>query len=77
MTRVGFTPDASGIHDMNGKGEILRCEGTGVPTGSTSGYSPGCIYHRIDGSSTTTVLYINTGTSASSTWTALGTGDYT
>lgn len=50
----------------------LQVFGTGAPSNSVAGYAPGCIYHRINGSSGT-ALYLNEGTVTSSTWVALGT----
>ena len=40
----------------------------GVPTASASGYAKGCLAINVAGSSTTTRLYINSGTNAAATW---------
>jgi hypothetical protein len=44
---------------------ILDCYGTTVPTDGDAGYSPGCHFKKIDGSTLDTVLYVNIGTNAS------------
>jgi hypothetical protein len=47
---------------------ILFTFGDGAPPASASGYAKGCLYVRTDASSTTTRLYINSGTNTSATW---------
>ncbi len=42
--------------------------GTGVPTNGVQGFAPGCLFINYKGS-TGTLVYVNTGTYASSTWT--------
>lgn len=40
----------------------------GVPTASAAGYAKGCIAINIAATTTTTRLYINSGTNTSATW---------
>jgi hypothetical protein len=40
----------------------------GVPTASASGYAKGCIAINVAATTTSTRLYINSGTNASATW---------
>lgn len=40
----------------------------GVPTASAAGYAKGCLAVNVAASSTTTRLYINSGTNAAATW---------
>ena len=44
---------------------ILRAWGDTVPSDGAEGYAPSCIFHKIDGTTLDTVLYINIGTVAS------------
>lgn len=43
---------------------------TGVPTNGVSGFAPGALFQNFKGT-TGTLLYCNTGTNASATWTAI------
>ncbi len=43
---------------------------TGVPTNGKVGYAPGCLWQNYLGTAGT-ILYVNTGTAASSTWLAI------
>ena len=45
----------------------------GVPTASASGYAKGCIAINVAASTTTTRIYINSGTNASATWASITT----
>lgn len=40
----------------------------GVPTASAAGYAKGCLAINVAATTTTTRLYINSGTAASATW---------
>lgn len=46
----------------------LIAYGAATPTNSAAGYQPGCIYINTAGS-VGSLVYVNTGTLASSTWT--------
>lgn len=46
----------------------IFAEGSGVPANSVGGYQKGCLYINRAGS-IGSLLYINSGTTASSTWT--------
>jgi outer membrane receptor for Fe3+-dicitrate len=59
------------LQEVAGVG-IIDAYGTGAPTASAAGYATGCTYHRIDGS-TDTSLYVNEGTKDSATWVVVTT----
>lgn len=59
--------DSTGIISRIPQRGATEAFGTGAPTNSVPGYAPGCIYHRVDGTAGVT-LYVNEGTSTSSTW---------
>lgn len=44
---------------------IMQCYGTTVPSDEAEGYAPSCIFHKVDGTTLDTVLYVNIGTKAS------------
>lgn len=45
--------------------------GATVPTDGATGYAKGCIFIHSDGSTTTTILYVNIGTSSSCNFNAV------
>lgn len=49
-------------------GNIIMAVKAGAPTASASGYSPSALFHDV----TNGVLYQNTGTATSATWSAIG-----
>jgi hypothetical protein len=49
---------------------IIIAEGATVPTNGTAGYAPGCVFFRRAGGANQQI-YVNTGTAASCTFTAL------
>lgn len=53
-------------------GGLLIAGGLAVPANGSSGYSPGCVFHQIDGVAGT-VLYVNEGTFASCAFKAVAT----
>lgn len=73
MSEIHRLQDASGIVGMTGDNLIYQIIGTGVPTDGLTGYLPGCIYQRRDGTTASTIIYTNSGTATSTTWVALDT----
>lgn len=72
MSRRRDIQDATGrLQYLAGRG-TLEAWGTGAPTNSATGFAPGCIYHRVDGTANT-ALYVNEGTFSSSSWKPLAT----
>lgn len=68
--RLHDIQDGSGlITRLPGRG-IMHAWGAGAPSGTT-GYAPGCIFTRVDGSAGT-AMYINEGTSSAAVWVAIG-----
>jgi len=63
--------DGTGIiAEVPGKGIVLAA-GDSVPADASVGYSPGCLFIQMDGTSVNTVLYANIGTVTSSNFDAL------
>lgn len=67
--------DPAVIVNDPGRG-ILLAKGTTVPTDGTTNYAPGALFIHVDGSAGDTV-YINNGSSTSSTFAAIPTGGTT
>lgn len=61
--------DATGILEKLVSRGTVQAYGAGAPTASAIGFAKGCLYHDV----TNGALYLNTGTSASATWTLLHT----
>ena len=59
---------ANGIIAVNEQQQPLILVGTAAPSNSQIGIAPGCLYIR---TGATPELYNNTGTAASTTWTAI------
>ena len=53
---------------------ITNCYGTTVPTDTTAGYAPGCVFVHTDGT-TGTSLYVNEGTATSCDFNAMATAE--
>jgi len=62
--------DAKGAISLGFDGNIVLAEGPSVPVNGTAGYAPGCVFFRRAGGANQQI-YINTGTAASCTFTAL------
>lgn len=71
MSRRHDIQDPTGIiaRVPGGKGALLAW-GDAAPTASIQGYAPGCIFINAAGTAGT-LVYVNTGTFASSTWVAI------
>lgn len=64
QARVHWGGEPAHIVEQPGTG-VLFASGTSVPADGAVGYSPGCIFIQTDGTSATTVLFVNVGTKAS------------
>jgi len=57
--------DGTGIIARDPGQGILHAYGTTVPTDATTGYAPGCLFIKTNGTTGVTINYVNTGTLAS------------
>lgn len=62
--------DPTGLICESGEG-ILIAYGDTVPTDASTGYAPGCIFLKTNGSTHSTIVYANIGTKASSNFDAM------
>jgi hypothetical protein len=68
MARRQDIQDATGaVGRLPGYG-TLEAWGAGAPAASAAGFAKGCLYHDV----TNALLYLNTGTTTSATWSLLG-----
>jgi hypothetical protein len=66
---IGYVDPKGAIVNKAGVG-ILIAEGTTVPADATTGYAPGCIFIKDDGTANATI-YVNEGTATSSLFKAI------
>ena len=57
------------VYLANKNGDILLCDGTTIPTDTSSGYAKGCIFNKTDVATGTGGTYLNKGTNTSSAFT--------
>lgn len=69
---VGFVDPKGIIINQPGRGALFA-SGTVVPGNGSSGYAPGCLFLKINGT-VGTQLYLNEGTVTSSTFNAMASG---
>ncbi len=67
MARRQTVQDPTGVISAIPVVGVTEAWGRGAPSNAQPGFATGCIYHRINGS-TGTSLYLNEGTNTSTTW---------
>lgn len=71
MSRRVDLQSADGVAEMIPGVGIMRAYGTAAPANGTAGYGKGCLFINLSAAGDTDLLYINQGTLASSTFTAI------
>lgn len=72
MTRGANIHDGTGVIARDPARGVLLQYGTVVPAANTAGYSPGCEFLKIDGTTVGTVKYVNIGTKAAANFVQAG-----
>jgi hypothetical protein len=62
--------DATGVITRLPPVGVLHAYGSGAPTNAQAGFAKGCLYQNYNGAAGS-LLYLNTGTALSSTWTVI------